>query len=312
MFKLDQRKMKSLMYAFIGLACVTSSVHAQMPHDVIYMPKKTACIAVSYSNSSWKEYWENTLKRENLNMGTHTTQSIMPMVAVGFTDKINLIIGVPYVSTKTSAGNLMGQKGIQDLSGWLKYQLVKNDKGISLHGVVGGSIPVGNYVPDFLPMSIGLQTKTAIGRLIANFTHKSGVYLTAHASYILRSKIKVDRDAYQSDNRVYNTNEVSVPNATDVAARLGYIKDGSRIQAELIAEHFTCVGGDNIRRNDMPFPTNNMTFTSVGFYGKYQPKNIGFNVRLAKVVDGLNVGRSISFSVGLLYQLNYFNKEEKK
>jgi len=284
--------------------CVASSVYAQMPHDVIYMPKRTACIAVSYSNSSWKEYWENTLKRENLNMGTHTTQSIMPMVAVGVTDKLNLIVGLPYISTKTSAGNLMGQKGIQDLSSWLKYQLVKNDKGISLHGVIGGSIPVGNYVPDFLPMSIGLQTKTATGRLIANYTHKSGIYLTAHASYILRSKIKVDRDAYQADNRLYNTNQVSVPNATDVAARLGYIKDGSRIQAEFFAEHFTCVSGDNIRRNDMPFPTNKMTFTSVGFYGKYQPKNIGLNVRIAKVVNGQNIGQSMSFSVGLLCQLN--------
>jgi len=305
--------MKSFIkYAFIGLMCVTSSLYAQMPHDVIYMPKSTACIAVSYSNSSWKEYWENTLKRENLNMGIHTTQSIMPMVAVGFTDKLNLIIVVPYVSTKTSAGNLMGQKGIQDLSGWLKYQLVKKDIGISLHGVIGGSIPVGNYVPDFLPMSIGLKAKTATSRLIANYTHKSGMYLTAHTSYIVRSKIKVDRDAYQADNRVYNTNEVSVPNATDVAARLGYIKDGGRIQAEFFAEHFTCVGGDNIRRNDMPFPTNNMTSTSVGFYGKYQPKNIGFNVRIAKVVDGLNVGQSMGFSVGLLYQLNYIKKEEKK
>lgn len=312
MFKLYQRKMKSLMYAYIVLACVTSSVYAQMPHDVIYMPKRTACIAVSYSNSSWKDYWENTLMRENLNIGIHTTQRVMPMVAVGVTDKLNLIVGLPYVGTKTSTGNLMGQKGIQDLSGWLKYQLVKNDKGISLHGVIGGSIPVGNYVPDFLPMSIGLQTKTATGRLIANYTHKSGVYLTAHASYILRSKIKIDRDAYQVDNRVYNTNQVSVPNATDVAVRLGYIKDGSRIQAEFFAEHFTCVGGDNIRRNDMPFPTNNMTSTSVGFYGKYQPKNIGFNVRVAKVVNGLNVGQSISFSVSLLYQLNYFKKEEKK
>lgn len=300
------------MYAYIVLACVTSSVYAQMPHDVIYMPKRTACIAVSYSNSSWKDYWENTLMRENLNIGIHTTQRVMPMVAVGVTDKLNLIVGLPYVGTKTSTGNLMGQKGIQDLSGWLKYQLVKNDKGISLHGVIGGSIPVGNYVPDFLPMSIGLQTKTATGRLIANYTHKSGVYLTAHASYILRSKIKIDRDAYQVDNRVYNTNQVSVPNATDVAVRLGYIKDGSRIQAEFFAEHFTCVGGDNIRRNDMPFPTNNMTSTSVGFYGKYQPKNIGFNVRVAKVVNGLNVGQSISFSVSLLYQLNYFKKEEKK
>jgi hypothetical protein len=299
--------MKSFInYLFIGivLMCIVSNSYAQMPHDVIYMPKKTACLAVSYNNSSWKEYWENSLKRENLNIGTLTTESVMPMLAVGITDKLNVIVALPYVQTKASAGNLMGQKGIQDLSGWLKYQLVKNDKGLSLHGVIGGSIPVGNYVPDFLPMSIGLQTKTATGRLIANYTHKSGIYVTAHGSYMLRSKIKVDRDAYQADNRVYNSNEVSVPNATDAAVRVGYIKDGSRIQAEAFVEHFTCVGGDNIRRNDMPFPTNNMTSTSVGFYGKYQPKNLGFNVRVAKVIDGLNVGQSLSFSVGLLYQIN--------
>lgn len=307
--------MKSFIkYLVLGLCLmsISSNIYAQMPHDVIYMPKNTACLAVSYNNSSWKKYWENTLKRDNLNIGTLSTESVMPMLAVGITDKLNVIVGLPYVQTKASAGNLMGQKGIQDLSGWLKYQLVKNDKGLSLHGVLGASVPVGNYVPDFLPMSIGLQTKTATGRLIANYSHKSGVYATAHASYILRSKIKVDRDAYQADNRVYNTNEVSVPNATDVALRLGYSKDGSRIQAEAFVEHFTCVGGDNIRRNDMPFPTNNMTSTSVGFYGKYQPKNIGLNLRIAKVIDGLNVGQSLSYSVGLLYQINYFKKTEKK
>ncbi len=308
-----QRKMKTMLrYALLGLVCVTSSVYAQMPHDVIYMPKKTACLAVSYNNSSWKEYWENTLKRENLNIGTLSTESVMPMLAVGLTDKLNVIVGLPYVQTKASAGNLMGQKGIQDLSGWLKYELVKNDKGLSLHGVLGASTPVGNYVPDFLPMSIGLQAKTVTGRLIGNYTHKSGLYITAHASYMYRSNIKVDRDAYQADNRVYNTNEVRVPNATDVALRLGYIKDGSRIQAEAFVDKFSCVGGDNIRRNDMPFPTNNMTATSVGFYGKYQPKNIGLNVRIAKVIDGLNVGQSFSYSVGLLCQINYFKKSEKK
>ena len=91
MFKLYQRKMKSLIkYALVGLVCVSSSLYAQMPHDVIYMPKKTACLAVTYSNSSWKEYWENTLKRENLNMGVMSTQSVMPMVAYGISDKLNL------------------------------------------------------------------------------------------------------------------------------------------------------------------------------------------------------------------------------
>lgn len=304
--------MKSIInYLFIGivLMCISSNIYAQMPHDVIYMPKKTACFAVSYSNSTWSKYWENTLKRENLNIGTHTTQSAMAMVAAGITNKLNVIVGLPYISTKTSAGNLMGQKGIQDLSGWLKYKLVENDKGISLHGVIGASMPLTNYVPDFLPMSIGLQAKTATGRLIANYTHKSGMYLTAHASYIYRSNIKIDRDAYQADNRIYNTNEVRVPNMTDVAARVGYWKKG--IQAEVFVEKFSGVGGDNIRRNDMPFPSNNMTATSLGFYGKYQPKNIGFNVRVAHVLDGLNVGQSTSYSIGFLYQLNAFKKENK-
>lgn len=296
----------SLMVLLFGM---TSKIYAQMPHDAIYMPKKTACLAVSYTNSSWKEYWENTLKRDNLNMGKVTMQSAMVMAAVGITDRLNVIVALPYISTKTSAGNLMGQKGIQDLSAWMKYKLVQNDKGISLHGVIGASVPTHNYVPDFLPMSIGLKAKTLTGRLIANYTHKSGIYLNAYASYIYRSNIKIDRDAYQADSRIYNTNEVQVPNATDIAVRAGYWKKG--IQAEAFIEKFSCVGGDNIRRNDMPFPTNNMTATSIGFYGKYQPKNIGFNVRVAQVIDGLNVGQSFSYSVGFLYQLNSFKKEVK-
>jgi hypothetical protein len=64
------------------------------------------------------------------------------------------------------------------------------------------------------------------------------------------------------------------------------------------------VEGDNIRRNDMPFPTNNMRMTLVGAYAKFQPKNIGFNARVNYVTDGLNVGQSFGYSIGLLYQIN--------
>jgi hypothetical protein len=92
---------------------------------------------------------------------------------------------------------------------------------------------------------------------------------------------------------------VAVPDAFDAALRLGYLKKDN--QLEVFAEHFSCVGGDHIRRNDMPFMTNDMTMTSVGVYGKYQPKNIGVNARVAYVVDGRNVGQSLSLSVGLLY-----------
>ncbi|MBD2702132.1 hypothetical protein IC229_15885 [Spirosoma sp. BT702] len=293
----------SLKKLAVALLMAPLAAHAQMPHDAIYMSKGQVCVAAMYGHSSWKEYWENSFKRENFNIGTHTTQSVMLMPAIGISNRVNIILSIPYVWTSTSAGNLMGQKGIQDLSAWLKVKVL-NTGGFSLHGVIGGSIPVGNYVPDFLPMSIGMQCRTATGRLIASYKEpKTGLYVTAHGSYGWRSTIKVDRDAYQADDRVYNTNMVSVPNTYDAGIRLGVQRKGW--QTEVWAERNNCLSGDNIRRNDMPFPTNNMKATSVGWYGKVQPRNIGINARVGYVVDGLNAGQSTSYMVGLLYQINF-------
>lgn len=296
--------MKSYLSGLGLLAfCLTVYIpaRAQMPHDAIYMPKKSVCIAGIYGKSTWTQYWEGTLKRDNLNIGTHTTQSVTLMPAIGLTNRVNLIVGLPYIWTSTSAGNLMGQKGVQDVSAWLKAKLIERE-GLSLHGVVGGSIPVSNYVPDFLPMSIGLRARTATGRLIANYTHpQTGLYLTMHGSYTWRGNIHIDRDAYQADGRMYNTNEVKVPHGSDAAVRLGVVR--RKWQTEVFAERMANLSGDNIRRNDMPFPTNNMQATTVGWYGKFQPGHIGVNARVGKVIDGLNMGQSTSYSVGLLYQI---------
>ncbi|GGM86071.1 hypothetical protein GCM10010967_17820 [Dyadobacter beijingensis] len=291
-----------LLGIVLAVAGFIPSAHAQMPNDAIYMGKNTACIAVSYTHSSWDKYWENSLKRENLNIGTHTTQSVMPMLAVGITKNLNAIVAVPYIWTQASAGNLKWHKGIQDGSLWLKYRFL-NKSGFSLHAIGGASIPLTDYIPDFMPMSIGMQCKTATARLLASYRHKSGVYLTASGSYIFRSKITIDRDSYQADGKLYNTNKVSVPNAYDASARLGYLKKG--IQAEGFIEHGACDGGDYIRRNDMPFPTNNMKSTVVGVYAKFQPKNIGVNARASHVIEGRNMGQATTYSVGVLYQFRY-------
>jgi hypothetical protein len=306
---LNTLQYERLWKTLLLVLAVSAGTFAQMPNDAIYMNKNTACLALSYSHSSWDKYWENKLLRENLNIGTHTTQTGMAMLAVGITKNLNVIVGLPYISTKTSAGNLKWQSGIQDISGWVKYRFL-NKSGLSLHAIVGGSIPASNYIPDFMPMSIGLQAKTATGRLMASYRHpQTGIYLTASGSYILRSRVKIDRDAYQADGQIYNTNMVTVPNAYDMAARLGYLKKG--LQAEAYVEHGACDGGDAIRRNDMPFPTNNMKSTMVGAYAKYQPKNIGVNVRAAKVISGENAGKSTSFTVGILYQFKYIKTAAK-
>ena len=294
-------KKLSLLSTIVAI-CFSLSAMAQMPNDAIYMSKGQVCVATMYTNSSWKEYWENTLKRENLNIGTHTTQSVMVMPAIGVSNRLNVMLALPYVWTQTSAGNLMGQKGLQDLSGWLKWKMV-NVKGFTLNVLLDASIPVSKYVPDFLPMSIGLQCRTVSARILPSYQHKSGAYITGHWTYSWRSNIHVDRDAYQADDRVYNTTEVSVPNATDWGARVGILK--RKWQTEVFVENFSCVNGDNIRRNDMPFPTNNMEATTVGWYGKLQPKALGMNARVSYVTNGLNMGQSTSIMVGVLYLFNF-------
>ncbi len=297
---------------FIVAGCLLTTfqlVQAQAPNDAIYMPKHTICILGAYGQSSWDTYWENTLKRQNLNIGTNTTTSIMVMTAVGITDKLNLIAGIPYIQTKNSAGNLLGQKGIQDLSATLKYKFL-DQNGLTLNAALGGSVPVGNYVPDFLPMSIGMQSATATARLILNYQHKTGLYLTLHGGYTGRSNFKVDRDAYQANDRVYNTNEVSIPNTADGGINLGYLRNG--IQATVFIEKFDCVGGDAIRRNDMPFPTNDMNGTNVGGYLKYQPSHFGINARYSYTIEGQNVGQTTAFSVGLLYQFKFKSTAQKE
>ncbi len=271
---------------------------AQMPHDGIYMSKKIACGALIYGNSSWTEYWENQLFRENQNIGRLTTESVTAMMAYGITKKLNVIAVVPYVRTNASKGNLLGQKGFQDASIWIKAKGYSSH-GLTLHGVLGASMPMSNYVPDFMPMSIGIGSKALVARGILTYDLPKNLYLNSSIAYQMRSRVDADRDAYLAGDKLLYTREVAVPDAFDAAIRFGYLKKDN--QLEVFAEHFSCVGGDHIRRNDMPFMTNDMTMTSVGVYGKYQPKQLGINGRVSYVVDGQNVGQSLSVSVGLLY-----------
>ncbi len=296
--------MKPIFNLVVVVLCLAGfSARAQMPHDPIYLSPKVSCTALLVSQSQWKNYWEGSLKRENFNIGTLTTRSLTVMTIYGLSKRINLIASVPYVQTSTSAGNLLGQKSIQDLSGWVKVKAFTAG-GFSLHGVVGGSVPLGNYVPNFLPLSVGLQCRTATARVIAHYRHKpSGLYINGVGSYIWRSNVQIDQDSYQAYDQVYNTNQVAVPNAYDVSVHAGFSRPA--IVAEVFAERFSCANGDNIRRNDAPFLTNNMVSTTVGAYAKYEPGPFGVNARISHVVDGQNVGQTTSFTLGLLYQFKF-------
>jgi hypothetical protein len=58
-----------ILIAFTSLTCLS-----QTDIDGIMMEKNAFCIGPMFGYSSWKNYWEGTLKRENLNLGTLSSQ----------------------------------------------------------------------------------------------------------------------------------------------------------------------------------------------------------------------------------------------
>jgi hypothetical protein len=295
------------------LTAVFQSSNAQSPTDGLMMPKRQWCTLVQYTHSSWDEYWEGATQRSNSNLGTFTAQNTLLMTNFGVTDRFNILAALPYVWTKADASYLQGQKGLQDLSLWLKYQafetaLAGGQFKIQVTG--GASIPASNYVADFLPFSIGFQSKTASLRGILNFTHGSGFYATAQAGHTWRSNVSIDRDAYLYKDRLYYTDKAPIPNVLDAGGRIGFIN--KKIQAEATFEHFTCLSGDDIRYNEGPVLTNKMRAAAAGLFVKYFFAPFAVQVSAGNVLNGRNVGRSTMFSGGFTYQFGLGNPKETK
>jgi hypothetical protein len=297
---------------FFTLFCNT--LIAQTDIDALMMPKQNFCGGIVYGQSSWKNYWEGTFKRDNQNLGNVSTSMVNVMGNYGITDKLNLLFGVPSIQTKASAGTLKGQKGIQDLSLTIKYMPIETDLGIgtfSLYTIGSVSTPLTNYVADFLPLSIGLHSSTATARLMVDYQINQW-FATASAAYIGRKNITIDRTAYYT-NQMHYSNEVSMPDATNINVRMGYRT--SHLIAEAIFDQFNTQGGFDIRKNDMPFPSNEMNAKRIGVNVKYT-----FHKKLSGlsaigggnyVLDGRNVGQSYSIMGGVFYQMDWTKKKKK-
>ncbi|MFV8374371.1 hypothetical protein [Flavobacterium sp. LB1P62] len=289
-------------------------INAQTDIDGIMMSKNNFCVGAIYQYSSWDEYWEGSFKRENLNLGTVSTKSIGLMGNYGISDQLNAIFSVPYIETNASAGTMKGQKGIQDLSLTLKYMPLEKTVGQSTYSIYAlGSFttPLSDYPADYLPLSLGLQSRTVSLRLMGDY-QRGNFFATLSGAYVKRAKITIDRNAYLTDE-IHYTNEVNMPDAISVNFRAGY--RSNRLIAEFIIDNWvTQSGGFDITKNNMPFPSNTMNALKYGINSKYTFKKIpelslvgGYNY----VVQGRNVGKSDTFYGGLFYVIN-FKKTSKQ
>jgi len=292
------------------LCCKMNAGFAQTDIDAIMMEKNAFCVGPMYSYSSWKNYWEGTLKRENLNIGKVSTQMFGLMGNYGVGRNLNALFSVPYVKTKASAGTLHGLKGVQDLSLFLKWRAFQKKMGygrLSIFGIAGVSFPLTNYVADFLPLSIGLHSKTASARVMVDY-ERNNLFVTGSATFVYRDNIEIDRTSYYTTEMHY-TNEVEMPNGSNYNLRVGF--RNHRLIAEAVVNNWTTLGGFDITRNNMPFPSNRMNATTVGVNLKYVLPPLpqlsivaGGNTTVA----GRNMGQATNVYASFFYVFNLGHK----
>ncbi len=287
---------------------------AQTDIDGLLMQKGFFCVGPTYSHTSWKNYWEGTNKRDNANLGTVRTTAYMLMGNYGVTNKLNVLFGLPYLKTKASAGNLKGQKGLQDLSLFVKW--VAKEKHIGkghLKGIIigGFSAPVSNYYIDLMPLAIGMKSNVGQLRLMADY-ETGNWFATASGTYMLRSNVTLDRNTYYTTEMHY-TNEVKMPDATYFNVRAGY--RSSTWIVEAIADKFTTLGGFDMTKNNMPFVSNKMNSTKIGLHVKYDTdfvNGLSFVADANTTVAGRNVGQTTSYGGGIFYILDFSKKKKEE
>ena len=302
-------RMQRLLPAVL-LALGTASLHGQTIDDGLMMPRKQLCTGFVYMHDSWDRYWEGSLERGSGNIGTLTTQSVSWMGTYGLTDRVNVIAMVPWVTTGASAGTLSGMDGVQDLTAAVKWNALNTALTslgtLQVFLVASGSVPLTDYTPDFLPMSIGLASNRASGRLSLNFQTEQGWFVEGTGAYTWRDEVTLDRPAYFTDDRLVLSDQVAMPDVIDYTFRAGYWKHG--LYAPISFTQQITLGGSDIRRQDMPFVSNRMNSSRLDALAMYylkKPKNVVVRLGASYAFSGRNVGKSTTLLAGLLYTFKF-------
>ncbi|MCE7863176.1 MAG: transporter [Bacteroidetes bacterium CHB5] len=303
---------KALLLQVFCIGMVTTVV-GQTYTDATMMKKNEICIAMMYEQGTWDQYWEGINLITNENIGTFTRSTYMPMIAYGITDKLNVLLSTPYVSTKSDGGQLAGVKGFQDVNVALKYEAIKKDFGqhrVSALAAVQFGTPMTNYLSDYMPYSLGLGTQELTGRIIGQYEFNKMVYVRATAAYVWRGQTEVERPYYYNNGSYYTT-YMDVPTAINYQAVVGgwALKHNLRLEASYTT--LNCLDGDDIRRWNMPQPTNKMEVTQAGFSAQYFFKSIealkGLSLMASfnQVLDGRNMGKATAIGGGIAYQFTF-------
>lgn len=296
----------ALATLFTSFLVAPRVLRAQTLEDAELLQPRQAAVTVMYGHDAWDQYWEGSLKRSNGNIGTITTSSVTSTVGYGVNNRLTLFASLPYVRTEASQGVLHSMEGRQDFTFMAKYRvanpLIAGRARLKLLAVGAAGIPTSDYTPDFLPMSIGLHSKSITTRAAAHLQDRTGWFIDGFAERMWRSNVTLDRSSYYTNGQWIESNEVAMPDVAVYRATVGWQREAWCIPVGLTSQR--TLGGGDIRRQDMPFVSNRMNFTTAhAELMYYLPRLAGLRLDLgaAHTLSGRNVGQSTTIMTGLTY-----------
>ncbi|MCE7934403.1 MAG: hypothetical protein DYG96_07395 [Chlorobi bacterium CHB2] len=284
----------SLLLLGAFLLAGAGSATAQVAVDGFMRGAGKTSASAWFSTESYEEFWAGTTLKTEPNLGKISTTSYGLYVAGGITDYIDVVLSLPYVSAKPSAGTWSSQAGLQDFGAAVKVrplQLEVPEGNLSV--IAAGSIttPASDYIPD-APIAIGHYSTNFDSRVVVHYNTTFGGFATLQGGYIHRSNVDLDRGF-----------TVAVPDAVDVIGKLGYYTGPLYVDAYLQRQN--AQSGTNIGPT-APFPTNKQSFTKLGatvYYGLPWVENLGVSVGFGTILDGINIGKATRISGSLSYGL---------
>jgi len=160
-----------------------------------------------------------------------------------------------------------------------------------------------------IPLAPGVKGHSIIAVKGKGDYHQGNLFVTGSATYVYRDNITIDRTAYYTTDMPY-TDEVRMYDGLNTNFRAGYRSQW--LIAEAVVNNWTTLGGFDITRNNMPFPSNKMNATAVGVNFKYvlsQLPELSIVAGANTLVAGRNVGQATNIYGSLFYVFDLGHKQ---
>lgn len=257
------------------LLCTASNLRlaAQGPVSGFPTPKGEVAIALSYGTESYDTY----LNPEGNEDRDLTAISYNLFIEAGTGDQTSIILSLPYVETNAQNSSL------QDASLWIKYQNVDSRQGRGRHWLftaIGATFPIGDYPVDG-PFAIGQQAFTMQGRLVYQYQHDDGWFLSANSG--------IDFQLSPDSRAVW-----------PVLLRTGF--GGPWFYIEGWLEFVTALDGGQAERTALAGSGSSWTRTGTTFFVPVQPW-VGLFVGGAWILGGEFIGQSSRLNAGVVFKL---------